>query len=96
MFFYYREKSKDIVMRSDTKNQTSLPYFEYDPTTDEMKKIEQNYLMFEDKGTIRFEKSPSVLEEDKKTQKEQLKADLKDAKTIGELKTIILTLLNSQ
>ena len=83
-------------MRSEERLETNLPFFEYLPSEEERTKIEQNYEQYEDNGRIRFVTPPHILKEEKQKNIEDLRTDLEKARTINELRSIILTLINNQ
>lgn len=83
-------------MRSEGKNETDLPYIEVEPTEDERQKMEQNYEMYVNKGQIEFITPEHILKEQKRLNIEQLKEDLKVAKTNDDLKKIVQSLLDNQ
>lgn len=90
MFFYYRPQTNEVVMRSEGKLGTDLPYFEQEPTADEMNKIEQNHWLSHDKGKLKITTPDHV---QKKQNVEDLKRQIDNAKDIHDMKKIIQSLL---
>jgi hypothetical protein len=95
MYFYYRPKTKEIVMRSEGRLETDLPYFEYTPTSDERDKIDKNYWLNYKDGTLRFETPQAVTQENKRKSLETLKDQITSAKDIQAVKTILISLLDN-
>lgn len=95
MFYYYRPTTKEIVMQSEGKLKTDLPYFEHTPTVDERDKIKKNYLQTFKDGIINFEEPEHLKVANKKQTMEDLKRQLAGAKDLATVKNIVLSLFDN-
>lgn len=93
MFFYYRPKTKEIVMRSEEKIETDLPFLEYVPTEDEKGMIEQNFNLYEKSGVLQFEKPDHIVQQEKEMELQQIKTDALNITTVKDAQDIIQRLL---
>jgi len=92
MYIYYREKTGEVVMRTPEKIRAKgLMCKEIEPTADEMVKIEQNYTTLVKDDKLELVEPEHVTKE---KDKESIKQQLKEAKSVGELKTLIQILLD--
>ena len=92
MYIYYRENG-DIVMRSEKKIDTHLPFKEITPTEEEETKFKENWIPKVERGKVKFEK-PEHIKKKERLSVEDLKVMTGKAKTVNELKDIIQLLLD--
>lgn len=95
MFYYYRPLTKEIVMQSEGKLKTDLPYFEHTPNKTERDKIQNNYLQTFKDGIINFEEPEHLKVETRKRTMEELKQQLVGAKDLATVKNIVLSLFDN-